>query len=382
MTISNIQQRQLGSDWELQGRIDMGSTVYPVWFRWPGPECPTPGDVFLLAGLIPAMTSGGELRIKGTVSQRLMNAVPAIQNFFLKLPRNLRPVEVVPDAVYAWPADSLPDGKACTFTGGVDSFYSTLHHLPELRHLIFIYGYDIPLANADLRHRVSSALRHAAIKLGKPLIEVETNLRDFSDHYLDWELLFGAAVAAVGVLLAGINRTLFLPSSFFQGHLIECGSHPDLDPLFSTERLEVIHDAGEVSRIKKIAAISQNAVAMETLRVCWENRNSAYNCGHCEKCVRTLVALRIAGAVERCATFNQPIDIIERLHKIHFHHLVQPLWFENLSVALSQKDDRELIKALKKAVRRSFPREYFQWLWKYYTQGHALTRTLGISHNS
>jgi len=48
---------------------------------------------------------------------------------------------------------------------------------------------------------------------------------------------------------------------------------------------------------------------MDTLRVCWENRGGRYNCGTCEKCLRTMAELYLAGALERCRTLPDRIDI-------------------------------------------------------------------------
>src|SRR5262249_59102310 len=45
-----------------------------------------------------------------------------------------------------------------------------------------------------------------------------------------------------------------------------------------------------------------------SLRVCWENPDGAYNCGRCEKCLRTMINLLIAGALDRCPTFPLPLD--------------------------------------------------------------------------
>jgi hypothetical protein len=43
-------------------------------------------------------------------------------------------------------------------------------------------------------------------------------------------------------------------------------------------------------------------LALETLHVCWEERSEG-NCGRCEKCYRTLLALEILGVRGRCQTF-------------------------------------------------------------------------------
>ena len=131
----------------------------------------------------------------------------------------------------------------------------------------------------------------------------------------------------------------------------------------------MIHDASDVTRSEKIASISRNPIAMRTLRVCWENRNGAYNCGQCEKCLRTLVALRLAGALDRCSTFPSSVNLTHLLSIADLHILVRPLWFENLSVAVDKGTDPDLIAALKQRVRRSYPWHYL--LWRLQIRGHA-----------
>ena len=48
---------------------------------------------------------------------------------------------------------------------------------------------------------------------------------------------------------------------------------------------------------------------MRHLRVCWENRDGSYNCGTCKKCLRTMIALRIAGKLDACETLPHEIDL-------------------------------------------------------------------------
>lgn len=53
--------------------------------------------------------------------------------------------------------------------------------------------------------------------------------------------------------------------------------------------------------MSKLRVLVQYPEALARLRVCWENPSS-YNCGQCEKCVRTMLGLRAFG-IERCAAF-------------------------------------------------------------------------------
>jgi hypothetical protein len=166
------------------------------------------------------------------------------------------------------------------------------------------------LRETRLRERVADALRRAAQDLGKPLIEVETNLRAFSDAYVGWsEEYDGSALASVALLLSAELGKVYIPASFSEAFLMPWGTHPHLDPLWSTETTEIVHDGNESGRPQKVARIAQSEAALRWLRVCWENRDHAYNCGRCEKCLRTMVNLRIAGVLDRCPTFARPLDL-------------------------------------------------------------------------
>ena len=91
-------------------------------------------------------------------------------------------------------------------------------------------------------------------------------------------------------------------------NLIPWGSHPDLDPLWSTERTFLRVDGAEVTRTEKVTAIAASPIAPSRLKVCWRADIEA-NCGRCEKCVRTQCALAIAGALERAPVFLQPLTV-------------------------------------------------------------------------
>ncbi len=57
-------------------------------------------------------------------------------------------------------------GVACFFSGGVDSFYSVIAHAKRITHLIFVRGFDIPIAN-----RALAELSGGTPALGRPPIE-------------------------------------------------------------------------------------------------------------------------------------------------------------------------------------------------------------------
>ena len=95
-----------------------------------------------------------------------------------------------------------------------------------------------------------------------------------------------------------------------------------LDPLWSTEAVEIVHDGCGQTRVEKIKYISQNETVMKNLRYCWENRDVEYNCGKCEKCLRTATCLEIAGVRERTAQEK------ELVVKLHIKDYLKPVWQE------------------------------------------------------
>lgn len=221
---------------------------------------------------------------------------------------------------------AFPEGRGvgCFFSGGVDSFYSTLTHLDEITHLIFVKsGFDIYPPDKELSDKTLVALEAAANELGKPLIVMETNIRELAGRYSRWGFRYhGAALATAAQLLANHLDRVIVPSSYQREELEPWGSHPALDYLWSSSYMEIHHDSVEPNRAEKVRAIAQNAVAMKHLKVCWKNPNSEYNCGRCEKCVRTMISLYAFGALESCATFEDEIDmkLMENMD-VRFGHL-------------------------------------------------------------
>ena len=279
-------------------------------FRLPAGHLVTDrAEPFLAATLIPAMKAGAALELPTAISPTLLRNVVTIQDIWTSWDRSLGRVPVSAGAA-AGGEPPRGNGVAAFFSGGVDSFYTALKHRDDISALVFVHGFDVPLVNAELRSSISSALRTAAADLGKPLIEVETNLRTFSERYAPWsERYHGSALAAVALLLAPMFRRFYIPGSFPYSYLEPWASHPLLDPLWSTASLEIVHDGCEASRLEKVRAIRSSDSALRTLRVCWEDPRGARNCGHCEKCLRTMVNLELTGGLRDCPTFDRPLDL-------------------------------------------------------------------------
>lgn len=268
---------------------------------------PVEADFVLPATLVPAMTTD-RLEVAPALSPRLLSSAPLMQEVFSSWSDLLEPVPV--DARGYEPRQGPPRGAACFFSGGVDSFYSVLKHRDEISHLIFVHGFDLPLSEEDgLRSRAVAAAKAVAGALGKGLVEVETDIRDFSERVVPWQTYYLATLASTALVLGGRFSRVLIPSGVTYADPTRWGNHPLVDRLWSTETTEIAASGAEARRVQKIASLADCELAMRWLRVCWENPGAEYNCGRCEKCLRTMIALRAAGALERCETLPSEIDL-------------------------------------------------------------------------
>jgi hypothetical protein len=198
-------------------------------------------------------------------------------------------------------AAARSSGVSMFFSGGLDSFCSLVKHRDEVENIILIHGFDVPLADTKTFALAEAQARDVARLFGKRLIVVRTNsFWEQPGVPGGWFMYYGAVLAAVAYALAPHHRKIFFASSYSYADLCPCGSHPLLDPLWSTETLKVIHDGGE-TRLEKLRILLPYPEALSRLRVCWENLAN-YNCGVCEKCVRTMLGLRVLG-FEHCGAF-------------------------------------------------------------------------------
>jgi hypothetical protein len=231
-----------------------------------------------------------------------------------------------------------------------------LKHRDEITDLIFISGFDIPLEDDLLRRRTSEMIRKIGSSFGKRVIEVETNHRSFLLSYLrrHWlRLAHGVGLASVGHLLSPFFKRIYIAASHTYADLVPLGSHPILDPLWSTEALEFVHDGCEANRIDKIALLSQFDIALQNLRVCFFPRSQgAYNCGRCEKCLRTMINLHAVGALDRCTAFDTHLNVKRVSRLILSDESTRLFVKENLKTLENRQGDQKLYRTLLKISNR------------------------------
>lgn len=382
MIISDLKFQQGENYKELSANISPKTATkgdFRVWFRLPLEfgDLTLVGDSFLAGFLVPCMYVGENLEIDAPVSKRLLQNIEAIQSLLISWYPYLKTVTITCSQIY----DSFPGteglGTGCFFSGGVDSWYSFLKNQDRISHLILIKGSDIKISNHQLWETTQQTVKSIADSFEKKLITIETNLRAQTDlTWIEWspkpwgkkctsdffgECSHGSFLAAVGLCLRGQVSQLIIPSTRPYSDLAPWGSHPLLDPLWSTDSLSLIHDGCEASRLEKIQRqIARSPIALKTLRVCYLNPGNQYNCCECEKCLRTMIELRVCGLLEKATSFSKPLDLkkvamlsVDRHRDYHYHHLLK---------AAQQVKDVELVRVLETILGKKFSLSRFYQL--------------------
>lgn len=276
---------------------------------------------------------------------------------------------------------TTPAGRnvGCFFSGGLDSLYTFLSKRDEITHLIFVHGFDIQLDNQQLRQQTSEAIRYVADQFGKQVIELETDLRaQLYSKVVDWGTEgHGAALACIGHLLSpGFNK-IYIPASYTDADDFKWGTHKDLDHFWSSSTLEFIHH-GTVERPEKAALIAQHDNIMKTVRVCWMNAEGSYNCGKCEKCIRTMINFMAVGALDKCDSFEEKISS-QDIRKQLAGSRKSRVFFESNLAALNKynSENHQAKAALEHVLNRSPLAEKSLAYW--YKRKKKFMRLLGLS---
>jgi hypothetical protein len=344
------------ADRELTVRLTLDGDEHRIWFSCQQ-SIGSASDSLAALSLLPAMRVGVPLELPEPVSPRLLASMSRIQDIY-----------------HAWDQDSFKrvavrarprkeqqtqaPGVGCLFSGGGDSFYTLLKHREEITHLIYAEGFDIPPQDEQRRERAISVATTVADELGKSLIEVHTNLPPFTyDAGLTWQFYHGAALATAALLFQDRLGRVLIPATFSYADLFPWGSHPMLDPLWSTEQTTIEHAGCEATRVDKVGYISNYPVAMRNLRVCTRQLTD-YNCGRCEKCLRTMINLRAAGASNRCETLPELPDPETIAGSVLDGDHARAFALENLRALERLGTEPELARALDIALENTFGAEY------------------------
>ena len=137
------------------------------------------------------------------------------------------------------------------------------------------------------------------------------------------------------------------------------GSHPQLDPLWSSSALEIRLTGGQWERHEKLAAVADELLVQRYLRVCWHNHGD--NCTRCEKCLRTEIVLAQLGRLESFSGFGTEQTLAARIDGIFRAEWM--LYFEmTLGLGLSEDLSRAIRRLGLRSARPDWRRLVISWL--------------------
>lgn len=307
---------------------------------------------FAAALLIPSMRKGEDLIIEGSISQQLYDGMYQAMTLLTSWDDlQLKPIKIKAQNITKDTQKSTY--IASFFSGGVDSFYTYLKHKKtadgKLSHFILVNGYDIDLRNKKLWETTKYNVEKIAKKEQVEVIEIESNLQPLLEPIMVWDYTFVGGLSAVALLLRNKIKKVYRPSSYNYENLI--GSNDMvIEKYLSTEKISIIHDGAEASRIDKVKKIAHSQLVLDTLRVCYLNIKDTYNCGTCDKCLRTMIGLQIAGVLDKAKTFPNHINIdlvrkisIDNKHGVIFHK-------ENLAELKKLHKEKQLQEAIQQCL--------------------------------
>ena len=325
MRITNLQQENFEDRTRVSAHVeweDCGESGRDVFLEtqktYAGDFSPNP-DAFLVGCLVPAMHRGERrISIEGALCPGLLEgletAMALLQCWYGS---RYKPIQIDSDRSSKLDVHRESRRTAMFLSGGVDSLTALrnnhLHYPPghpaRARDGFLVHGFDIGgVVERGLKYHVFDRALEAMAPVAEAaeleLIPVYTNLRHLCDESELWlEKFHGAVLAAVAHCFSSRVHRAEIASTWDLPNLAPSGSHPMLDPLFSSYDLRIQHRDVEIPRFEKLRIVSEWDVAFQNFRVCLQNEPDRLNCGWCEKCVRTMTGLVALGKLAQTRAF-------------------------------------------------------------------------------
>ena len=277
----------------------------------------TSGDPWLVLMAAYAMLLGEDVEIDAGVDSVLVRNTRVLISVWEQWYPQLRSPELRLETIVENQARG-GTASAAFFTGGVDSFFTFLRNYPGrldraagglceldfLVHLINLNSRDVSGISLDAAmHGERVAIESAycdriEAEFKVPVIKLANNFMSFDDEFFDWHVPLGLGPvlgAHANALSHGFARVL-IAGTYAIPQLMPSGSHPIVDPLFSTSRMQVVHDGATFNRLEKTEYIVRHDQVLKYLNVCAhpiERNDGVVNCSRCGKCTRAMVSLDV-----------------------------------------------------------------------------------------
>ena len=200
---------------------------------------------------------------------------------------------------------------ALMFSGGLDSISSSLHHRDKKQLLVTVNGHwDLPLYDKKLLRKRRKQLEAWGTKYGHENSFIDSNYYDFLDRWLldnyseeisSWRIytvegIGWAGLAAPIMALKGYPTLLHGSTITWEYNYPAC-ANPFIDDNIYFGGMHLKHDLFDMHRLGKCDYVAklcrEEGIDKPFIRVCEEK--TATNCHTCQKCIRTIIELYMAG---------------------------------------------------------------------------------------
>ncbi|MCG8589493.1 MAG: hypothetical protein MJE66_09400 [Proteobacteria bacterium] len=336
-------------------------------------------ESFLMA-CVPLACWYGEARVqlRGPICPVLFENAAACAHVMRRFYPELRPPKIEVELGLEARKPPQPTRTAAMMSGGVDALALLrmnrldypLDHPHSIREAVCVFGlhgFDHDVDGADGADPVPERLAAWEMLFGRlaglaerekfSLVPLYTNVRSFCPDYLVWSTAVYSPLTVAGVhCLTGRFDRLLLASDGVGVESEDCAASQYLYHCFSSAALDVHGELDVVSRQERLELLSQWEEGRALMQPChWVElpEPDEINCGHCEKCVRTMLGLLLTGTLEATEAF--PADDVAP-------ELVERLWIASpqklqhvltLAEPLRRAGRRDLVRALRRLERRT-----------------------------
>jgi hypothetical protein len=345
-----------------------------VWFECRGPAsgdlAPSP-DAFLLACAMPAMERGERrVEVEGAVCSELRNGLLTSFSVICHWFPDSRAPLIQATGGFSIRRRSAEPRVASFMSGGVDALATLLSnrrtyprdHPSSIRDCLYLFGMNsfdfgpdgpVPERARDYERRFAR-LQALALEQGATLIPVYTNVRHLARDFPSWlRRGMGAGLSSVAHVFSDRISRALIGSSGIPGESRPLGTHPLLDPSFSSAAVEIRHDGLWLSRLEKTALIAESATALALVQCCQRHALvDGINCGRCNKCVRTMVHLAALGKLGPDCPFPTSVVTAETILSAPVDDDPDAVFLEQAIEPLEKLGRTDLADAIRERVVR------------------------------
>lgn len=278
-------------------------------------------DVFVLALLHNCMFENYKIKSDFPISSRLKFQ---LINFYIPIiSKNMSDMNLIQIDVPTTDSRISSKGFAMTgISGGVDSFYAVLKGMNYSDGFLLKYLFYNNISTEDFdENRIVENFKKDLIEkekiskeLGLDLIWVYSNLYSFYKHPGIFNYYYAAQYISAALLFNKLITVYYFasgnPAEHFSLNEAKISDGSDFDILslkcFSTDFFTIYNVGAEAHRNDKTEFILKNKVVQRHLKTCSVEQRSGgghingdyLNCGHCNKCMRTILTIYAYGELD------------------------------------------------------------------------------------